>query len=166
MSVLGDCGDSKKVYVCDTWDSLCDIGEHQIDCRCYRSRGDAERRAARLTYSDDDCVDYYARVIELDACWKPDDVPELKAENARLRASNEVIAEDHAALCAENARLRRDLESVGMAAYLYGREDLKARNKRLTKLVMQMYEAFQRVIPDARRLDFEMDMRELGIEVP
>lgn len=36
----------------------------------------------------------------------------LKAENANLQASNELIAEDHAALCEQNAKLRelvRDL---------------------------------------------------------
>ena len=30
----------------------------------------------------------------------------LEAENAKLQASNEVIAEDHAALCEQNAKLR------------------------------------------------------------
>lgn len=33
-------------------------------------------------------------------------IVELGAENAKLQASNEVIAEDHAALCEHNAKLR------------------------------------------------------------
>jgi len=43
----------------------------------------------------------------------------LEDENAKLRASNEVIAEDHAALCEQNAKLRelvRDYERCTMHA--------------------------------------------------
>lgn len=61
-----------KVYACDCWDSLCDIGESSMDRRCYRTREDAEKRAKRLTYSEDH-VDYYAQVIEFEACWKGDE---------------------------------------------------------------------------------------------
>ena len=39
-----------------------------------------------------------------------EEITALKAENAKLQASNEVIAEDHAALCKDNARLRELLE--------------------------------------------------------
>lgn len=66
-----------KMYVCDTWDDLCDIGEHTIDHRCYRSRKDAELRASRLTY-DDEGVRNYAMVVELDACWAPNENDKLK----------------------------------------------------------------------------------------
>ena len=34
-------------------------------------------------------------------------VAQFQAENAKLQASNEVIAEDHAALCEQNAKLRQ-----------------------------------------------------------
>lgn len=40
-----------------------------------------------------------------------------------------------ALLESENARLRSELESVGTAAYLYGRSDLKAENAKLRELV-------------------------------
>lgn len=36
---------------------------------------------------------------------------------------------------AENARLRSELEAVGIAAYLYGRDDLKAENAKLRDAV-------------------------------
>ena len=38
----------------------------------------------------------------------------------------------------ENARLRDELESVGTAAYLYGRSDLKAENSKLRKLAQDL----------------------------
>lgn len=44
-------------------------------------------------------------------------------------------------------------------------DDLVADIYRLSDLVARMYKAFQRAIPDAHRLDFEMEMRALGIEV-
>lgn len=37
-------------------------------------------------------------------------VRRLQAENAKLQASNEVIAEDHAALCEQNEKLRELVE--------------------------------------------------------
>jgi cell shape-determining protein MreC len=61
---------------------------------------------------------------------------------------------------AENARLRSELDSVGTAAYLYGRSDLKAENAKLRELLdyvtpIAWYAASER----------ERDrMRELGIE--
>ena len=39
---------------------------------------------------------------------------------------------------AENARLRSELESVGTAAYLYGRSDLKAENTKLRELGVEV----------------------------
>jgi hypothetical protein len=42
-----------------------------------------------------------------DTIWQlRDDLQRTNAENAKLQASNEVIAEDHAALCEQNAKLR------------------------------------------------------------
>ena len=46
-----------------------------------------------------------------------------------------------------------------------GRVEQCERICRLEELVRDMYKAFQRVFPDGHRLDFEMDMRELGVEV-
>lgn len=45
----------------------------------------------------------------------------------------------------------------------YGK--LKAENERLRELTKRMYAEFQRVFPDGHRIDFEQNMRELGIEV-
>ena len=59
----------RKLYICDTWDTLCDYGEHEYDSRVYLSRGDAQKRAERLTY-DDGYVEHFARVVELKACWE------------------------------------------------------------------------------------------------
>lgn len=46
-----------------------------------------------------------------------------------------------------------------------GRVEQCERICRLEELVRDMYKAFQRVFPDGHRLDFEMDMRELGVEL-
>ena len=40
---------------------------------------------------------------------------------------------------AEADRLREELEAVGTAAYLYGRDDLKAENEKLRELVRDYY---------------------------
>lgn len=42
-------------------------------------------------------------------------------------------------------------------------KEKEAENAKLRELVRDMYKAFQRVFPDGHRLDFEMDMRELGV---
>lgn len=62
----------------------------------------------------------------------------LYSENAKLRAARDAAVEDAKSIIvmlsnarAENARLRSELESVGVAAYLYGRGDLKAENAKL-----------------------------------
>ena len=44
-------------------------------------------------------------------------------------------------LLSENARLREELEAVGIAAYSYGRGDLKAENAKLRELAARMAEA-------------------------
>ena len=96
-------GATVKVYVCDTWDSLCDIGEHSIDRYCYRTRDDAEKRAARLTYTDD-CVSYYAQVIELEARWKPgadETLSVWQAENAKLRKLAGALLTSHEKMCTQ-----------------------------------------------------------------
>lgn len=65
-------------------------------------------------------------------------------ENAERIASLEELVEE---LQADNAKLRSELESVGTAAYLYGRSDLKAENDNLrsqcTDLVDERERLFQ-----------------------
>ena len=46
---------------------------------------------------------------------------------------------------AENAKLRRELESVGIAAYLYGRDDLKSENAKLRELAEKAWKAAERL---------------------
>ena len=60
------------VYVCEVCDDLCDIGESYLDQRCYLTREDAEKRAARLTSTDRYGVRTWATVKELTVCYKPD----------------------------------------------------------------------------------------------
>lgn len=53
-----------------------------------------------------------------DTIWQlRDDLQRANAENAKLQASNEVIAEDHAALCEHNAKLRELL--IDILSYVY-----------------------------------------------
>lgn len=77
----------------------------------------------------------------------------------------------------ENARLRSELESVGTAAYLYGRSDLNADNAKLRELVRAFdwcTENFDTPnkcdrcpLPQSDALEPECEVRmyELGIEV-
>lgn len=51
-----------------------------------------------------------------------------------LVKSVRVMQQENDRLKAENARLRSELESVGVAAYLYGRGDLLAENAKLREL--------------------------------
>ena len=77
---------------------------------------------------------------------------------------------------ADNARLRSELESVGTAAYLYGRSDLKAENAKLRELVRDMFggykgavemlpSSYSRNVAKGVVMDIYDRMRELGIEV-
>ena len=86
---------------------------------------------------------------------------------------------EHRQLKAENARLRSELESVGTAAYLYGRSDLKAENAKLRELAQRMrrymVDAVEHCGYDAQTTGYTMlgsrleeceeAMRELGVEV-
>lgn len=74
----------------------------------------------------------------------------------------------------ENARLRSELESVGTAAYLYGRGDLKAENAKLRELARGLGQCAQGVdcedclLHDLSEPDHcreERLSRELGVEV-
>jgi len=70
---------------------------------------------------------------------------------------------DIADMLDENARLKQELEAVGTAAYLYGRDDLKADNAKLRELVrdiyVDMWHCGEWLEP------YEQRMQELGIEV-
>ena len=55
-----------KLYTLELSDSLLDYS--YPDGNVYLTREAAERRAARMTYSDD-CVEYWARVVELECHW-------------------------------------------------------------------------------------------------
>ena len=72
---------------------------------------------------------------------------------------------------AENARLRSELESVGTAAYLYGRGDLQAENAKLRELVRAAWRCIHTgaSCSDCRLIaggcTLQTAMRELGVEV-
>ena len=68
---------------------------------------------------------------------------------------------------AENVKLREELESVGTAAYLYGRSDLKAENAKLRELVRDMVLNMGGCALHGNPLrlrEFMARARELGIE--
>lgn len=80
---------------------------------------------------------------------------ELLAENAKLQASNEVIAEDHAALCEQNAKLRK------LAQRMWRLERLGCYGCR------RECDADSCYANDCKEaIEIEQEMRELGIEVP
>ena len=68
-------------------------------------------------------------------------------------------------LQAENARFKQELEAVGTAAYLYGRNDLADENAKLRELCAALYEFAYDEYPDSAELNFASSMRELGVEV-
>ena len=91
------------------------------------------------------------------------------------------LAERIVALEDENAKLREELEAVGTAAYLYGRNDLAAENAKLRELVRDLERARSALCDEyPNRIDVACDecsaydvcnanpvgrMRELGVEV-
>ena len=54
----------------------------------------------------------------------------------------EATRKRNAVLGRENARLRSELDSVGIASYLYGRSDLKAENAKLRELVRELWDGY------------------------
>lgn len=98
-------GGRVKIYVCDLWDGLCDLGEHYYDNRCYKSIEDAEKRAERMTYTDGDYIEHYATVDELEACWEPEDAERLLAQR---NASQSAYLNERQ----ENAKLRKTLKAL------------------------------------------------------
>ena len=74
----------------------------------------------------------------------------------------------------ENARLRSELDSVGTAAYLYGRSDLKAENTKLRELAQRAdrlltslfpYIGYSRCTALEAVAAWRVRARELGVEV-
>lgn len=71
----------------------------------------------------------------------------------------------------ENARLREELEAVGMAAYSYGRGDLKTENAKLRELARAAWKCIHTgaSCSDCRLIaggcTLQTAMRELGVEV-
>ena len=57
------------LWQCTLYDSLSDYP--YADDRVYRTQEEAEKRARRMTYSDD-CVEYWASVHSVKPCWKED----------------------------------------------------------------------------------------------
>ena len=90
-----------------------------------------------------------------------------------LRAMLSQVQTEKRCYMAENVKLREELESVGTAAYLYGRSDLKAENAKLRELVQQMYpkaKAFLQMgvqlgCNDTLSYDWYLQLRDLGVEV-
>ena len=95
------------------------------------------------------------------------------ARAAMLQAADTIweLRDDLQRANAENAKLREELESVGTAAYLYGRSDLKAENAKLRELVSNCHGWLAvncekgYVIPRNGLDAIEQSMRELGMEV-
>lgn len=102
-----------------------------------------------------------------DTIWElRDSVHRERAEADRLREQGALLFDKTLELGTENAKLQEELESVGTAAYLYGRSDLKSENAKLRELVDELYPLADYGAMDASELDRAHDlMRELGIEV-
>lgn len=75
-------------------------------------------------------------------------IDKLREQNAKLQASNEVIAEDHAALCEQNEKLRELARDI-YSEYRYLRV-------RFHRIYVQHEERMRAI---------EQRMRELGVEV-
>ena len=58
------------LWQCTLYDSLTDYP--YADRRVYRTKEEAEKRAKRMTYTDDD-IEYWATVHPVKACWKEDE---------------------------------------------------------------------------------------------
>ena len=93
----------------------------------------------------------------------------LKDENDKLREQSERLFDKTLELATENSKLREELESVGTAAYLYGRSDIKAENDKLRELVKEMRVCLEdeckRCHEWGDACDLEHQLRELGVEV-
>lgn len=92
----------------------------------------------------------------------------LKDENNKLLEQSERLFDKTLELATENSKLREELESVGTAAYLYGRSDIKAENDKLRELVRDMVLNMGGCALHGNPLrlrEFMARARELGVEV-
>lgn len=73
------------LWQCMLYDTLTDYP--YADSRVYRTKEDAEKRAKRMTYWEDDYVQHWATVHSVNACWQLDklETEDAKAENEKLR---------------------------------------------------------------------------------
>ena len=61
---------SATLWQCTLYDDCTEYG--YADKKIYRTREEAEKRAERMT-STEDGIDYWAYVHEVEACWKEDE---------------------------------------------------------------------------------------------
>ena len=87
---------------------------------------------------------------------------ELAAEHAQMRDWLRELER----LRTENARLRSELESVGTAAYLYGRGDLKVENAKLRELCSELLRMAESNDPDFLHWpEIHDELRKVGVEI-
>jgi len=58
------------LWQCTLFDNLTD--HPYADSRVYRTKEDAEKRAKRMTYWENECVHHWATVHSVKACWGED----------------------------------------------------------------------------------------------
>lgn len=58
------------LWQCTLFDTLTDYP--YADSRVYRTKEDAEKRAKRMTYWEDEYVHHWATVHSVKACWRED----------------------------------------------------------------------------------------------
>ena len=112
------------------------------------------------------------REVVIDGYVFPDTVTVRLANEEYINSRDYVSKELYESVCGandawqtENARLLSELESVGTAAYLYGRGELKAENAKLRELLSSYWKrVHSSAAPNVER-DYLAEMRELGIEV-
>ena len=61
---------SATLWQCTLYDDLSEHG--YTDKKIYRTREEAEKRAERMTYTEDG-IDSWATVHEVEACWKEEE---------------------------------------------------------------------------------------------
>lgn len=142
-----------KLYAVELSDSL--IDHSYPDTGVYLTREAAERRAARMTYSDD-CVEYWAHVVELDCRWDTDLLGPFL---------DYTVAHEFDAMDKQCEALKLELMWMRLA-----RTKLQAENAKLRELVSNLYECKGRLncngCPYEREpCEFRQDMCDLGIEV-
>lgn len=142
-----------KLYTLELSNSLLDYS--YPDGNVYLTREAAERRAARMTYSDD-CVEYFARVMELKCKWDTDLLGPFL---------DYTVAHEFDAMDKQCEALKLELMWTRFA-----RTKLQAENAKLHELVRDMWRevasaCMDQAIPHDTLREFSDRMRELGVEV-